>query len=86
MAEGIYAEVEDGFARLQFLDPAVKHAAMAKLLELAGPGLIDVDTRTGSRKIYIVPESIAQQAGLLEVVPEPKPRGRAKAAKTETTE
>lgn len=88
MAEGILAEVEDGFARIQFLDPSKRGAALAKLIEVGGPELIDVDTRSNSRKTYIVPESIAQDAGLLEVAPEPKKRAprTTKAKTTDTTE
>ncbi len=75
MAEGILAEVEDGFARIQFLDSALAGPALTKLLELVGPGVIDVDTRSGSRKIYIVPEGTAREARLLdgEALPEPEP-------------
>ena len=69
MAEGIYAEVADGFARIQFMDKSLVGDGLARLLAIGGPGLIEVDTRTGARKIYIVPESIAQDAGLLEAAP-----------------
>jgi hypothetical protein len=84
MAEGILAEVEDGFARIQFLDPSKRGPALAKLIEVGGPELIDVDTRSNPRKTYIVPESIAQDAGLLEAAPEPKKRVRTTTAKTKT--
>lgn len=73
MAEGILAEVIDGFAHIQFLDPSKKGPALTTLLELFGPGVIDVDTRSGSRKIYIVPEGDAYEAGLLDDAPEPEP-------------
>lgn len=76
MAEGIFAEVQDGFARIQFIDPAVRGPALAALLAVGGPDLIDVDSHSGSRKIYIVPESVAQEAGLLDVAPEPKKASR----------
>lgn len=81
MAEGILAEVENGFARIQFLDKSKVGPSLAKLLELGGPGLIDIDTRSNPRKTYIVPESIAQDAGLLEVAPAPKKVTRAAKAK-----
>lgn len=68
MAEGIEVEVADGFARIQFHDTAKKGPTLTRLLELGGPGLIDVDTRSGRRKTYIVPESIAKDAGLLDDV------------------
>ena len=85
MAEGILAEVEDGFARIQFLDSALAGPALTKLLELVGPGVIDVDTRSGSRKIYIVPEGTAREAGLLdgEALPEPEPAAPAEPAPVE---
>lgn len=87
MAEGILAEVEDGFARIQFLDPSKRGPALAKLIELGGPELIDIDTRSNPRKTYIVPESIAQDAGLLEAAPAPAKRTRTTKAKTtDTTE
>ena|SRR5262245_1083350 len=70
MPEGIEAVVEDGFARIQFADPAAAGPALARLLETAGPGLIDVDTRSGRRKVYIVPESVAVDAGMLDGVRE----------------
>jgi hypothetical protein len=66
MAEGIQVEVTDGFAHIQFLDREKAGPAITKLLELGGPGLLDVDTRSNSRKTYIVPESIARDAGLLD--------------------
>lgn len=69
MAEGIQVEVEGGFARIQFLDPSQRGPAVSRLLELGGPEMIDVDTRSGPRKIYIVPEGMAQEAGLLDDYP-----------------
>lgn len=66
MAEGIIAEVQDGFAHIQFVDRSLRGPALARLLELGGPELIDIDTRSGSRKIYIVPESMAREAKLLD--------------------
>ena len=69
MAEGIHAEVTDGFAHIQFLDREKAGPAITKLLELGGPGLLDVDTRSNPRKTYIVPESIARDAGLLDDQP-----------------
>lgn len=66
MAEkGIQVEVADGFARIEFLDKELRGATLTKLLEAGGPGLIDVDT-SGTRKTYIVPESIARDAGLIQ--------------------
>jgi hypothetical protein len=79
MAEGIQVEVEDGFARIQFIDPSKVGPALTKLLELAGPELIGVDTRSGSRKIYIVPEGTARDAGLLDDAPAEVPEDDAPA-------
>lgn len=80
--EGVQVEVEDGFARIEFLDPAKRGTTVAKLLEVGGPGLIDVDTRSGRRKIYRVPESIAEQAGLIDDKPKKVTRGRPGSSKS----
>lgn len=73
MAEGILAEVIDGFAHIQFLDKALAGPALTKILDITGPGVIDVDTRSGPRKIYILPEGTAREAGLLDGEPLPEP-------------
>src|SRR5687767_9790581 len=73
MPEGIEVEVEDGFARIQFADPAKKGEALRALLDVGGPGLIDTDSRAGRRRIYIVPESVARDVGLLDEPSRPKP-------------
>lgn len=65
MPEGIQVELDSGFARVEFLNKAKVGQTLAQLLAVGGPGLIDVDT-SGTRKTYIVPESIAEQAGLIE--------------------
>lgn len=83
MAEGIQVEVADGFARIEFLDKSKRGDGVAALLKAGGPGMIDVDT-SGSRKTYIVPESIAEQAGLIDA-PKPKRRTSTAKAKTDTT-
>lgn len=74
--QGISVEVEDGFARIEFYDPKLRGTTLAELLRVGGPGLIDVDT-SGTRKTYIVPESVAVDAGLL-----PKPKAKTSTAKT----
>lgn len=79
--EGIQVEVEDGFARIEFLDRSLRGKSLAALLAVAGPGMIDVDT-SGTRKTYIVPESIAAQAGLIEAEPEPAKPAKAPARRT----
>jgi hypothetical protein len=68
MAEGIAIEVEGGFARIEFLDKNKRGEALAALLRVGGPAMIDIDTRSGPRKVYIVPESIAVEAGLVAPV------------------
>lgn len=77
---GIQIEIVDGFAHIEFLDSSVRGGALRALLDAGGPGLIDVDT-SGTRKTYIVPESVAQQAGLL-TTPEPAKRTRSRAKPT----
>ena len=72
---GIQIEIADGFARIEFLDPSKRGDTLAALLDAGGPELMDVDT-SGVRRTYIVPESIAVQAGLLGGDPAP-PRKRA---------
>jgi hypothetical protein len=62
--DGIQIEVADGFARIEFLDKSKRGETLAKLIDVGGPGLIDIDTG-GARKTYIVPESVAQDAGLI---------------------
>lgn len=76
MAEGILIEVEDGFAHIQFLDASKRGPALAKLLAIGGPELIETDSRSNPRKTYIVPEGMARDAGLLDdSEPEDKPLG-----------
>lgn len=65
MAEGISVEVENGLARIEFLDKSKRGDGVAALLRAGGPGLIDVDT-SGARKTYIVPENIAEDAGFID--------------------
>lgn len=82
MAEGIQVEVADGFARIEFLDKSKRGETLRSLLDAGGPGMIDVDT-SGTRKAYIVPESVAEQAGVIDA---PKRRStRTTKAKTEAT-
>ncbi|WP_280269170.1 hypothetical protein [Nocardia wallacei] len=65
MTEGIAIEVEDGSARIEFLDKALRGETLARLLDVAGPHAIRAETRGGDRKGYVVPEWAAIQAGLL---------------------
>ncbi|MBF6070148.1 hypothetical protein [Nocardia farcinica] len=77
MNEGIAIEVQDGAARIEFLDGSLRGETLARLLEVGGPHAIRVETRGGDRKGYIVPEHVAVSAGLLTP---PKTSRRAKAA------
>lgn len=70
MPAGIVAVVEDGFASLDFVDPATKGPALAKLIRDGGPGIIETLTRSGPRRLYRVPEGNARAAGLIDS-PEP---------------
>jgi hypothetical protein len=72
-AEGILVEVVDGFARIQFMDRSKTGSGLAALIAVGGAELIDVDTRSEPRKVYIVPESIAVEAGLLDPAPDAAP-------------
>ena len=68
MPEGVIAEVRDGFATLDFVDPALKAAGLGRLLKVAGRGAVETVTREGPRRKYRVPEEVAAEAGLLDVV------------------
>lgn len=83
MPAGVAVEVDDGFARITFLDSSKRGAGLTALLDTGSP--VQVDT-SGSRKAYIVPEGNAREAGLLEVptstdetAEKPKSRPAAKA-------
>ena len=65
MTEGLLIEVQDGSARIEFLDEARRGETLARLLDVAGPHAIRAETRGGSRKGYIVPEWAAIKAGLV---------------------
>lgn len=73
MPAGIVAVVEDGFASLDFVDPALKGPALARLIRDGGPGIIETLTRTGTRRLYRVPEGNARAAGLLDAPEPPAP-------------
>lgn len=82
--EGLQIEVADGFARIEILDGSKRGDTLAALLAVGGSGLVDVDT-SGTRKTYIVPESIAEQAGLLSTpIQDPAPKKVSRTAKTKT--
>lgn len=65
MPAGIEAVLEDGFATISFLDPSLRGTSIAKLLDVVGPEFIEIRTG-GTRRSYVVPESAARAAGLLD--------------------
>ncbi|WIC89995.1 hypothetical protein SEA_SISKO_13 [Gordonia phage Sisko] len=72
MPEGIIAEIDEGFATLDFVDRSLRGPALQKLIEIDGGASIEVQTRSGPRKKYRVPEGNAREAGLLdEALPAP---------------
>lgn len=65
MPKGVTVVVEDGFAELDFTDPALRGVALGKLIALGGPESIETDTG-GRRRTYRVPEGNAREVGLLD--------------------
>ena len=88
MPQGVNVEVHgDGTAVIEFVDPAQRGPGLAALLAIGGPETIEVDTRSGPRTRYTVPEGNAREAGLLDGAatapvskPEPEPVGSPEAA------
>lgn len=66
MPDGVIAEVRDGFATIDFVDGSLKGPALSRLLEIGGPGSIEVLTRDGPRRRYRTAEGNAGEAGLLD--------------------
>ncbi|WAB09190.1 hypothetical protein SEA_LITTLEMUNCHKIN_14 [Gordonia phage LittleMunchkin] len=66
MPEGIIAEIDGGFATLDFVDRSLRGPALQKLIDIGGQHSIDVLTRSGPRKQYRVPEGNAREAGLID--------------------
>lgn len=66
MSAGIEVAVADGFATIDFVDRELRGPALAKLIDIGGPGSIEPLTRRGPRKRYRVPEGNARAAGLLD--------------------
>lgn len=56
----------EGFAVLDFVDPARRGPALAKLIAIGGPESIETITRDGPRRKYRVPEGNASAAGLID--------------------
>lgn len=63
---GIDVAVRDGFAIIDFVDPALRGPALAKLADIGGGESIESFTRGTPRKVYRVPEGNAREAGLLD--------------------
>ena len=67
MPTGVETFVDgEGFAVLDFVDPARRGPALAKLIEIGGPESIETITRDGPRRKYRVPEGNASAAGLID--------------------
>ncbi|WP_201792998.1 hypothetical protein LIX17_06815 [Mycobacterium avium subsp. hominissuis] len=63
---GVDVVVADGFATIDFVDRELRGPALAKLIDIGGPGSVEPLTRKGPRKRYRVPEGNAREAGLLD--------------------
>lgn len=66
MPQGVNVEVADGQATIDFVDRSLRGPGLAALLAIGGPETISVDTRSGPRFLYTVPEGNAREAGLLD--------------------
>ena len=66
MPAGIHVEIDGPDAHVQFVDGSLRGPALARLIAVGGPDSIEVNTRTGPRTIYTVPEGNAREAGLLD--------------------
>lgn len=64
--KGVEVHVEDGFATIDFTDPAKRGPGLQRLLEVGGPETIETLTREGPRKRYRVAEGNARAARLLD--------------------
>ncbi|WP_301121053.1 hypothetical protein [Mycolicibacterium fortuitum] len=65
MPAGVDVEVEDGFARIEFVDRSLRGRGLGKLLEVGTPPEL-IDKVTRPQLAYIVPEGNARLAGLLD--------------------
>ncbi|MED5812926.1 hypothetical protein VST63_11195 [Mycolicibacterium sp. 050232] len=80
MPDGINVEVTtDGDAVIEFVDPALRGPVLGALNKIGAA--VSVDTRSGRRFLYRVPEEAAAQAGLIDTAP-PAKSGRKKASPT----
>lgn len=83
MPAGVEVEVSDGFATIEFTELELRGPALARLHVIGGPESISVDTRSGSRVRFTVPEGNAREAGLIDT-PAPEPAKKAPAPKKAT--
>lgn len=79
MPAGIEVVIDEGFASIDFIDRSLRGPALGRLVQSGCP--IDVDSRSGPRKVYIVPEGNAREAGLVDDVPTLPPSPPPKAAR-----
>jgi hypothetical protein len=63
---GIAVAVADGLATIDFIDPALRGPALARLVDIGGQLSIETLTRRGPRRLYRVPEGNPREAGLLD--------------------
>lgn len=70
MPAGVEVVVQDGFATIDFVDPAKRGPGLLALINVGGPATIEKLTRGGPRVLYVVPEGNAREAGLLDEVSE----------------
>lgn len=66
MPAGIAVIIEDGFAVIDFVDPAQRGPGLQRIIEKFGPEIIETMTRSGPRRLYRIPEGNAREAGLLD--------------------
>lgn len=66
MPEGIAVDIDEGRAVIDFIDAGKRGPGVQALIDAGGPEAVEVDTRTGPRKLYIVDEKVARDAGLVD--------------------
>lgn len=69
MPAGVFVDIADGFAVIDFVDKGRRGAGLNALLAVDGPGVVETLTRSGPRIVYRVPEDVARVAGLLDEQP-----------------
>lgn len=66
MPTGIIATVDDGYATVDFVDPALRGPGLQAVIDIAGPHAIETITRKGPRRQYKMLVGNAEAAGLLD--------------------